>query len=104
MPSKPDRRLSFGQVAAKLGLAEGTLRNGGCGTRTIPRLRLGRRVVFSEKTVDAWIINRDKNAKEERRRAEARAANLELERRRRRKIIRDTLTNFKRELRDAKKS
>lgn len=72
MPSKPqpDRFLNFKEVAAMIGLSEKTIRNGECGTREIPRIKLGGRVVFSFNAVQAWMARKVREAAESKSRQE----------------------------------
>lgn len=57
-----DSFLSYSELARLLGLGLSTVRNGQCGTSEIPRLRLGGRVVFSLKAVEAWMSRRSVQA------------------------------------------
>jgi hypothetical protein len=47
-----------------IGLGVGTVRNGKCATSEIPRLRVGRRVLFSLRAVEAWMQRRTREAEE----------------------------------------
>jgi predicted DNA-binding transcriptional regulator AlpA len=67
MPRKKpeDRFLSCAEVAALIGLAEGTIRSGGCGTDELLRIKLSGRVVFSANNVRAWMASKVKKAEED---------------------------------------
>lgn len=95
MPSKtPDRFLNFAEVAELIGLAVKTLRNGECGTREIPRIKLGGRVLFSFNAVQRWMERKAREAEESKRRSQAAVIDIASVRRRRRKIIQDTVTTI----------
>jgi len=61
-----DRFLSFAQVAELIGLKVGTLRNGEGGTADIPRMKIGGRVLFSERAVQQWMARKAREAEEKR--------------------------------------
>jgi len=95
MPSKqPDRFLSFAEVAEMIGLKTKTVRNGECGTRDIPRIKLGGRVVFSFNAVQRWMERKVREAEENRRRSEMAVIDLLAEKRGRRRAIENTLTTI----------
>jgi predicted DNA-binding transcriptional regulator AlpA len=68
--SKPDKFLSFAEVAEMIGLSKGTVQNGEGGTRDLPRIKLGGRVLFSLRAVELWMAAKAREA--ERRKAHAR--------------------------------
>jgi predicted DNA-binding transcriptional regulator AlpA len=73
MPSpNPDRFLSFAEVAELIGLEVETIKKGKAGTDSIPRIKLGSRVVFSFNTIQEWMAAKAREAEEEQRRAELR--------------------------------
>lgn len=95
MPSKqPDRFLSFAEVAELIGLKTKTIRNGECGTRDIPRIKLGGRVLFSFNAVQRWMERKVREAEESKARQECAVIDLLSERRRRRRAIQNTLTTI----------
>jgi hypothetical protein len=51
----PDCFLSFAEVAMIIGIDEGTIRNGDCGTDELLRIKRGSRTLFSFNDVQAWI-------------------------------------------------
>lgn len=55
MPAKAERLLSIIELAEMLGLAPGTIYAGKCDTRSIPRIKIGSRVRFQLKAVEAWL-------------------------------------------------
>jgi hypothetical protein len=57
-----DRLLSIAAAAELLDLGASTLRHGKCGTDELTRLRVGRRVMFSETALQAWIARRVRDA------------------------------------------
>jgi predicted DNA-binding transcriptional regulator AlpA len=93
MPSKtqPDKFLNFKEVATMIGLAEATIRKGGAGTKDIPRIKLGGRVVFSFNAVQRWMARQVRKAEESRVRQEMAVIDLLSERRRRRRVVQDTM-------------
>jgi len=96
MPSKPtpDRFLSFAEVAEMIGLNEGTVRNGECGTSEIPRIKLGSRVVFSFNAVQAWMAAKAEEAEQSKARSQSAVVDLLAEKGRRRRAIENTLTTI----------
>jgi len=97
MPSKPppDRFLNYTQVAEMIGLNEGTVRNGECGTNEIPRIKLSNRCVrFSFNAVQNWMAAKVREAEEAKRRSEIAVIDLLSERRRRSKLIDDAVTTI----------
>lgn len=62
-----DKFLTVPEVAAMLGVREGTIYNGDCGTDELLRIKIGRRLVFSYEDVQQWIIKRIRAARDERR-------------------------------------
>jgi predicted DNA-binding transcriptional regulator AlpA len=93
MPSKPapDRFLSFAEVAAMIGLEVETLKKGKAGTRDIPRIKLGSRVVFSLNSVQAWMARQAKRAERDKLKSQMAVIDITVERRRRRRAIQDTV-------------
>lgn len=63
------RFLSFKEVAELIGLGVGTLRNGKCETSEIPRVRIGRRVMFAESAVEAWMARKTREAEDRKNKA-----------------------------------
>jgi predicted DNA-binding transcriptional regulator AlpA len=59
-----DKLLTFAEAAKELNLGESTLRHGKCGLDEIPRARVGRRVMFSEAAIQAWIARKVREAEE----------------------------------------
>lgn len=94
MPKQPDTFLSFAQVAELTNLSEKTLRNGGGGTKDIPRVRLGRRVMFSRITIENWIAARRTEAERKNAQEIARLTELIAEKRRSRAVLQRTLTTI----------
>lgn len=95
MPSKqPDRFLNFKEVAEMIGLKAKTVRNGECGTREIPRIKLGGRVVFSFNAVQRWMERKAREAEESKARQEMAVIDLLSERRRRQRGIQETMTTI----------
>jgi predicted DNA-binding transcriptional regulator AlpA len=95
MPAKqPDRFLNFKEVAEMIGLKEKTVRNGECGTREIPRIKLGGRVVFSFNAVQRWMERQAREAEESAARQEIAVIDLLSEKRRRLRDVQDTLTTI----------
>lgn len=90
----PDRFLNFAQVAEMIGIKEGTLRNGECRTSDIPRIKLGSRVLFSFNAVQAWMTRKAREAEESKRQQRLAVIDLMAEKRRRKKLINDTLTTI----------
>jgi predicted DNA-binding transcriptional regulator AlpA len=87
MPSKtPDRFLNFQEVAELIGLKTKTVRNGECGTKEIPRIKLGGRVVFSFNAVQRWMERKAREAEERAAYQEMAVIDLLSERRRRRSV------------------
>ena len=66
----PDHFLNYSQVAELLGLEVETLKKGKAGTRDIPRIKLGSRVLFSFNAVQRWMAAQARKAEEDRRRRE----------------------------------
>lgn len=48
---KSDRLLSVTELAEMLKISPGSIYNGNCGTREIPRLKIGGRLMFSTHTL-----------------------------------------------------
>lgn len=91
-PSKPpDRFLNFKEVAEMIGLAVETVKKGKAGTKDLPRIRAGRRVLFSLNAVQAWMSAKAAEAEESKRRSRAAVIDLLSEKSRRRQAIDDTL-------------
>jgi predicted DNA-binding transcriptional regulator AlpA len=66
MPSKsPDRFLNFQEVAELIGLDLHTVKKGRCGTDSIPRIKLGSRVLFSMHAVQRWMERKAREAEED---------------------------------------
>jgi len=93
MPSKPtpDRFLNYAQVAEMLGLKIQTLKKGKAGTRDIPRIKLGSRVLFSFNAVQAWMAQKVREAEASKRRQETVIVDLLVEKRRRQIAVENTL-------------
>jgi predicted DNA-binding transcriptional regulator AlpA len=92
MASKtPDRFLNFKEVAEMIGLAVKTVRNGECGTREIPRIKLGGRVLFSFNAVQRWMERKAREAEQAKLKSETAVIDLLTEKRRRQKTIEDTM-------------
>jgi len=93
MPSKPqpDRFLNFAQVAEMIGVKEWTLRTGKCGTKDIPRIKLGSRVLFSFNAVQQWMANKAREAEQEQRRREMAVRDLLADKAARQRAVEDTL-------------
>src|SRR6266540_2388264 len=93
MPSKPmpDHFLNYSQVAELLGLEVETLKKGKAGTRDIPRIKLGSRVLFSFNAVQRWMAAQARKAEEDRRRRETVVIDLLVEKRRRQIAVENTL-------------
>lgn len=94
MPKPIDTFLSFAEVARLTNLSEKTIRNGGAGTKDIPRIRLGRRVMFSRITVENWITARRTEAERKKAQEVARLTELIADKRRRRASLQATLTTI----------
>jgi len=90
-PTKPDRFLSIAEAAQMLGLGVGTLRNGQCETDQIPRIRMGRRIVFSQAVLEALMARKIKEANERK----AAQRNIETQqlsdKRRKQRVVRQSL-------------
>jgi len=91
MPSKPDRFITYTELADLLSLNLTTVKKGECGTDQIPRIRLGRRVLFSFNAVQSWMAARVREAEEAKRRSQSAVIDLLSEKRRRRKLIDDAV-------------
>ena len=87
----PDRFLNYAEVAEMIGIAVKTLRNGECGTREIPRMKLGSRVLFSFNAVQAWMARKVREAEEEKRRSQTAVIDMVSEGRRHKQMIEDTI-------------
>lgn len=72
MPNKkePDKFITYKELAELLSLHVATVKKGECGTRTIPRIKLGRRVLFSFNAVQRWMAAKAREAEEAKRRKE----------------------------------
>lgn len=92
MPSKPapDRFLNYQEVAAMIGLQIATVKKGKCGTREIPRIKLGGRVLFSFNAVQAWMARKVEEAREEKSRQKAAVRRLMADKDQIRQGINDT--------------
>ncbi len=87
MPSKQsDRFLNFKEVAELIGVNWTTIRDGKAGTREIPRIKLGGRVVFSFNAVQRWMERKAREAEERAAYQEMAVIDLLSERRRRRRM------------------
>lgn len=93
MPSnQPDRFLSFAQVAELIGLSEGTVRNGECGTNEIPRIKLSNRCVrFSFNAVQQWMAAKARKAEQDKLRSEMAAIDLMASKSERQRAVKNTL-------------
>jgi hypothetical protein len=78
MPSKPipDRFITYAELAALLNLHIATVKKGECGTDSIPRIRLGKRVLFSFNAVQSWMAAKAREAEESKRRSQTATTNL----------------------------
>lgn len=85
-----DKFLSFREVAELIGLKVGTLRNGEGGTADIPRMKIGGRVLFSQRAVEQWMARKAREAADKA--AGARNPMDRLDRRRRRQTAGKPLT------------
>lgn len=72
MPSKPqpDRFLNYQELADLIGLNIYTVKKGLCGTKDIPRVRLGGRVLFSFLAVQKWMAQKAREAEEAKQRGD----------------------------------
>lgn len=93
MPPKPapDRFLNFKQVAEMIGLAVETVKKGKAGTKDIPRIRAGRRVLFSLSHVQQWMANKAREAEERKYQSKIAVIDLLAEKRRRQIVVENTL-------------
>lgn len=92
MSSKtPDRFLNYAEVAELIGLDVDTLKHGGCETNEIPRIKLGRRTLFSFNAVQNWMAAKAREAEEAKRRSEMRVVDLVAEKNRRRRAVENTM-------------
>lgn len=93
MPSKPtpDRFLNYSEVAAMIGLHWTTIRDGKCGTKDIPRIKLGGRVLFSFNAVQKWMERKVREAEREQSRQEMVVIDMLTEKRRRQIAVENTL-------------
>jgi len=93
MPSKlqPDRFLNYAQVAEMLGLEIQTLKKGKAGTKDIPRIKLGSRVLFSFNAVQQWMANKAREAEQEQRRREMVVRDLLADKAARQRAVENTL-------------
>lgn len=96
MPSKPtpDRFLNFAQVAELIGLDVHTVKKGRCETGSIPRIKLGGRVLFSFNAVQHWMAVQAKKAEETQSQSKLAVIDLLAEKRRRRRVVENTLTTI----------
>jgi hypothetical protein len=77
MPSKqPDRFITYVELAELLCLHVATVKKGECGTDSIPRIRLGKRVLFSFNAVQSWMAGKAREAEENKRRSQNAVTNL----------------------------
>lgn len=72
-----------------IGLDEGTVRNGECGTKDIPRIKLGRRVVFSLNAVQRWMARKAEEAEADQHREHSIVIDLFADQRSERRYIRE---------------
>lgn len=93
MPSKPvpDRFLNYAQVAQLLGLEVETLKKGKAGTRDIPRIKLGSRVLFSFNAVQKWMERKAREAERDQLRQEMVVIDMLAEKRRRQIAVEKTM-------------
>lgn len=91
---KPDRFLSFAQVAEMICLSVKTIRNGGGGTKDLPRVRLGRRVMFSQRAVEAWMAAKAREGARRRVNPREVVADILSDKRGRRAAVNQTLTTI----------
>jgi predicted DNA-binding transcriptional regulator AlpA len=59
-----DKLLTVAEAAAELNFGKSTLRDGKCGLDQIPRVRVGRRLMFSEAAIQAWIARKAREAEQ----------------------------------------
>jgi predicted DNA-binding transcriptional regulator AlpA len=86
-----DRFLSFREVSELIGLKVGTIRNGGAGTDEITRLKIGGRVFFSQRAVEAWMSRRIREAEDKKALQRNAAAELLADKRRRQAAVKRAL-------------
>jgi hypothetical protein len=86
-----DKLLSFAEAADALGISEGTLRNGAAGTRELARVRMGRRVLFSQKIIEALIARKVREAEDKKRQQENHLADQLAGKRRQKLAVRRAL-------------
>jgi excisionase family DNA binding protein len=92
MPVKPpDRFITYAELAELLSLNITTVTKGELGTDQIPRIRLGRRVLFSFNQVQEWMAARVREAEEAQRQSERAVVDLMSEKRRQRRLIDDAV-------------
>lgn len=91
---QPDRFLNYAEVAELIGLKVETVKKGKAGTNEIPRIKLGDRVLFSFNSVQSWMARKAREAEEAKRRQELAVIDMLSERRRRKKLIKDTITTI----------
>jgi len=96
MPSKPipDRFLNIKEVAELIGLDWTTIRDGRADTNEIPRIRLGRRVVFSENAVQAWMAEKAREAEERKQQSRMAIHSMRASQSERQRSVKNTLITF----------
>lgn len=92
--TKPDRFLNFVEVAEMIGLQIETVKKGKAGTDTIPRIKLGSRVLFSFNAVQSWMAEQARIAEIKKERERLAVIDLLSEKRRRRRAIEKTITTI----------
>lgn len=92
MPSRtPDKFLNFKEVAAMIGLAWTSIRDGKAGTKDLPRIKLGGRVLFSFNAIQEWMAAKARKAEEDQHRSRLSVIDLVAEKRSRRQAVEHTL-------------
>lgn len=94
MPQQPDRFLSFAEVAELIGVHEDTVKKGECGLNAIPRIRIGRRVLFSFIAVQEWMAAKAREAEQAKIRQANVIADLMSDRASRQRAVKRTLETF----------
>lgn len=90
---EPDRFLSYSEAADLIGIHVTTLKKGKCGTATIPRIKLGSRVLFSFNAIQNWMETKAREAEESKQRRE-KVVDLMASKISRRRAVEKTLTTI----------
>jgi len=77
-----------------IGLSAKTIHNGQCGTDELPRVKLGGRVLFSLKAVEAWMARRLRRAEQEKYAHKNTIADIFADKPARQRAVRNTLSTF----------